>query len=96
MADIQNSLDDSVSLWQHLAISLFLCLLPPLMMGLHHIMTDPVARMAAPPALWPLMAIYIMIRGSLHPPRKVLEYEDPISTTWIRPDPPLDGAEDPC
>jgi len=102
MTDVQNSLDAPVSLWPLLAIPLFLCLLPPLIMILHHVTTDPVARAFAPPALWPLMALYTLLVGSLPPVRqpvrviKVLEYDDPISTTtWKRPDPPLDGAEDP-
>jgi hypothetical protein len=91
MTDLQNAL------WPLLPILLLLCLLPLLVMVLHRITTDPVARAFAPPALWPLMAIYDLIRWTWSSRKIVvtIEYDDPCVIKRIRPDEPLDGAEDP-
>jgi len=91
-----------ISFWPFLTIPLVFCLLPVLIILLHPVMTDPVARAQAPLALWPLMLLYTLLIGSYSPVRqpirviKLLEYDDPVATTtWRGPDPPLDGAEDP-
>ncbi len=93
-----------------LAALLCLCLGSLVMMLVHRSANDPLMRQMAHPSVWPFLVVYDLLREHWtqrpSPLRRELvighlptipEYDDPpVFTAWKRPDPLLDGAEDPC
>ena len=106
MTAIQTSLEDfcsvPVPVWPFLAIVLFLCLVPLVVLSVHHVANDPLARAYSYPSLWLFLVLYELLRYAceirVRRSRVLvsLEYDDPIpETKRLVPDKPLDGAEDP-
>jgi hypothetical protein len=92
-----------------LAITICICLMPVVILLVHRVANDRLMRQMSHPSVWPFLVVYDLLREHFMqrplPLRRELvighlpmipEYDDPpVFTSWKRPDPPLDGAEDP-